>query len=62
VIQRRMRDAVNEMRHYDSFDYVVINDRFEEALADLHAIVRCQRLQRRVQAQRHAQLLTSLLA
>lgn len=40
IIARRMRDAVSEMRHYNEFDYVVINDDFEDALADLRAIIR----------------------
>jgi guanylate kinase len=39
VIARRMRDATSEMRHYDEFDFVVINDEFEAALADLRAII-----------------------
>lgn len=39
VIARRMRDAVAEMRHYNEFDYVVVNDDFEAALADLKAII-----------------------
>lgn len=40
IIARRMRDAVSEMRHYDEFDYVVVNDDFEQALGDLRAILR----------------------
>lgn len=39
VIARRMRDATSEMRHYGEFDFVVINDDFEAALADLRAII-----------------------
>ena len=39
TIARRMRDAVSEMRHYDEFDYVVVNDDFDLALADLRAIL-----------------------
>lgn len=39
VIARRMRDAVSEMRHYNEFDHVVVNDDFEAALADLKAII-----------------------
>jgi len=42
VIERRMRDAVSEMRHYDEFDYVVVNDDFEAALTDLRAIINGQ--------------------
>jgi guanylate kinase len=39
VIQRRLRDAAQDLGHWAEFDYVVINDRFEQALEDLQAIV-----------------------
>ena len=39
VIQRRLRDAAEDLGHWSEFDYVVINDRFEQALTDLQAIV-----------------------
>jgi guanylate kinase len=39
VITRRMRAAVDEMRHQTEFDYIVVNDDFDRALADLEAIV-----------------------
>jgi guanylate kinase len=39
VIQRRLRDAAEDIAHWNEFDYVVINDRFEQALEDLQAIV-----------------------
>lgn len=39
VIQRRLRDAAQDLAHWDEFDYVVINDRFEQAVTDLHEIV-----------------------
>ncbi len=39
VIQRRLRDAAEDLGHWSEFDYVVINDSFERALADLQAIV-----------------------
>jgi guanylate kinase len=39
VIQRRLRDAAEDLGHWSEFDYVVINDRFEQAIADLQAIV-----------------------
>jgi guanylate kinase len=38
VIERRLQDAAQDIAHWAEFDYVVINDRFEQALADLHAI------------------------
>jgi guanylate kinase len=39
VIQRRLRDAASDMTHWREFDHVVVNDDFEQALADLQAIV-----------------------
>jgi guanylate kinase len=39
VIQRRLRDAGEDLGHWAEFDYVVINDRFEQALADLQSII-----------------------
>src|SRR5260370_42343078 len=39
VIQRRFQDAARDIAHWSEFDYVVINDRFEQALDDLLAIV-----------------------
>jgi guanylate kinase len=40
VIQRRLRDAASDMAHWAEFPYVVVNDDFERALAELQAIVR----------------------
>jgi len=40
VIDRRMREAVAEMSHYNEFDHLVVNDDFNAALADLKAILR----------------------
>jgi guanylate kinase len=39
VIQRRLQDAAQDIAHWTEFDYVAINDRFEQALGDLQAIV-----------------------
>jgi guanylate kinase len=39
VIQRRLRDARDDMSHWQEFDYVVVNDDFEGALADIRAIL-----------------------
>ena len=61
IIARRMRDAVNEMSHCHEFDYLVINDDFASALADLQASVRGRRLRYQAQAQHQASLLAELL-
>ena len=39
VIERRLRDAVGDMSHWNEFDYVVVNDDFERAVTDLGRIV-----------------------
>ncbi|HUT40088.1 MAG TPA: guanylate kinase [Gammaproteobacteria bacterium] len=62
VIARRMRDAVSEMSHYDEYDYLIINDVFDQAHDELAAIIRARRLRLAPQAQCHAGLLASLLA
>jgi len=62
VIARRMRDAISEMTHYAEFDYLVINDQFEQALLELQAIITARRLRTTVQQAGHRQLLDALLA
>ena len=39
VIDRRLRDAVSDISHWDEFDYVVINDDLEKAVADLESVL-----------------------
>ena len=39
VIDRRLRDAVGDMSHWDEFDYVVINDDLDRAVADLESVL-----------------------
>ncbi len=39
VIQRRLARRGHDMGHWTEFDYVVINDRFDQAIEDLQAIV-----------------------
>jgi len=62
VIARRMQEAESEMSHYGEFDYLVINDDFTTALAELAAIVTARRLRTQVQVSRHGQMLKELLA
>jgi guanylate kinase len=39
VIQRRLQESAQDLGHWSEFDFVVINDRFEQAIEDLQAIV-----------------------
>ena len=43
VIANRMQKAQDEMRHYNEFDYVLVNDEFEQALRAFESIVFAQR-------------------
>ncbi|MCP3908817.1 MAG: guanylate kinase [Oceanicoccus sp.] len=62
VIDKRMAEAVSEMSHYEQGDFLVINDDFNTALADLQAILRSSRLALEPQKQRHQDLLKDLLS
>ena len=61
VIAKRMQQARSEIAHWDEFDFVVINDDFDAALDDLHAIVRQRHPVRHGQEERIAALLADLL-
>ncbi|UXI67897.1 guanylate kinase [Tahibacter amnicola] len=61
VIRRRLDDSRNDMAHAHEFDYLVINDRFEDALAEMRAVVAAQRLKSANQLKRHAVLMGDLL-
>ncbi len=61
VIDRRMRDAVREMSHYNEFDYIVINDEFETAGEQLAAIFISHRTLKQYQQEKNADLLAALL-
>ena len=39
VVERRLRDALSDMAHWDEFDYVVINDNLDQAVADLESVL-----------------------
>ena len=39
TINNRMSDAENQMRHFDEFDYLIVNNNFNEALSDLESII-----------------------
>ena len=46
VIARRLQEAKNEIRASKDYDYLVVNDDFDQAATDLRAIVRTHRLRR----------------
>ncbi|NUR23401.1 guanylate kinase [Frateuria sp.] len=62
VIERRLHNSREEISHAHEFDYIVVNDGFDEALADLQAIVRAVRHRGELQWKRHEALIAELLA
>jgi guanylate kinase len=62
VIEERLAKARSEMASYAEYDYLVVNDAFEDALGDLSAIVRAERLRRSRQQERLGTLLGELLS
>jgi len=46
VIQRRLRDAADEICNYTQYDYVLVNHQVEESVATLIAIVKAERVRR----------------
>lgn len=57
VIARRLQAAREEISHAGEFDYVIINDTFDEAAQDLRAVIRTARLRTAVQLAAHPRLL-----
>jgi guanylate kinase len=62
VISARTAKAVTEMSHYGEYDYLVVNDVFEQALSDIEAIVRAERQRTPRKARRLGTLLAELLS
>lgn len=46
TINKRMDRATEEISHYDEYDYVIINDDFEDALQKLQSIINAERCRR----------------
>ena len=60
VIASRLKAARAEMSHVNEFDYVIINDKFEQAVQDLLCIVRSCRLRLKPQLERYRDLISRL--
>jgi len=62
VIQERLAKARSEIASYAEYDYLLVNDEFRDALDDLAAIVRAERLRLARQQARLETLLDELLS
>ena len=46
VIERRLRDAADEIRNYKRYDYILVNYRLEESVDALLAVIKAERIKR----------------
>ena len=62
VIERRIADAVSDMRHFSNYDYLIINDDFEKAVSELCAVVISRRVAVNRQADERSDIISALLS
>ncbi len=60
TVQRRLRNAIEEIPHWTEYDYVLVNQDFEESMTRLRAILTAERL-KRVRQQDIAKFIEDLL-
>ena len=61
TITQRMNKAATEMQHYPEYDYLIINDEFNDALNDIKSIIRASRLKTAQQRLVHTALINELI-
>jgi guanylate kinase len=62
VMEKRLAQARTEISHHRDFDYLIVNDNFDTALDELHAIIRAERCRRENAIKRLKSLVDSLLS
>lgn len=62
VIAQRMAEAREEMSHYSEADYLIINDDFEQALAQMKSVLIANRSKIEPQSQLHRETISELLS
>ena len=61
IIESRMAQAQAECSHYNEFDYIIVNDNFDQALSELTTVVYNQRLTLSQQKMSHQRIFNDLL-
>lgn len=61
VINNRMNEAIEQLSHYNEFEYLIVNDQFSHALGELKALIYAFRLCQTSQCRRHHNLIKALL-
>ena len=60
IIQKRLAAVREEVSHIVEFDYIIINNQFDEALNDLICVVRGEHLKKQRQLSKHRTLISQL--
>jgi guanylate kinase len=61
TIERRMRESISEMSHFSEYDYLIINDDFNQAVDEMRSIVVASRLKTYNQSTYNKDLIANLL-
>lgn len=61
IIARRLQEARADISHYTEYEYLLVNDDFERAVADFQSIIHTRNLRREAQERVLHDLLASLL-
>lgn len=61
VIKKRMSESIEQMSHYEEFEYLIVNDQFSHALGELKALIYAFRLRQSSQCRRNNDLIQELL-
>jgi guanylate kinase len=57
-----MAKAVNEMSHYHEYDFVIVNDDFDEALSQISSVFTAMRSKTPVMQEKYGNLINDLLS
>ena len=60
IISKRMAQAMSEISHYDEYDFVIINDNFDDSLIKLRSIILSERARLASIREYHADLLKDM--
>ena len=60
TIKARLSAAKSEMSHVNQFDYVTINDKFDDALEELRSIIMAEKLNTKYQTNNYQELIDQL--
>lgn len=61
IIEKRLNAAKQEIKHYIDYDYILINDDFNQAIYDLSVIINAQKLKKSRQEILNSNLIKNLL-